>query len=213
MEINIRGYGFELLPEKAILWKAKKTLLITDVHLGKIMHFRKAGIAMPREAFEINFQKLDILVQTHLPERIIFLGDLFHHQVNEEWEHFENWRVNFASLEMISVLGNHDILPPKLFTKINITLLPELEENGFLFRHHPINEEKASHSFAFCGHVHPMFLLQSSAFNAMRLPCFVLESHQMILPSFGLFTGGYTIHRIAERRIFIIADSLIFEIP
>ena len=213
MEIEIQDFVFELLPQKAVWWRAKDTLLITDLHLGKILHFRKAGIALPQHAFEFNFRQLDAVLEASHPERIIFLGDLFHHQVNEEWKYFQRWHARFMSLEMIAVLGNHDILPVALFDEINIRRVPFLEEDGFLFRHHPIAEEKNHGPFTFCGHVHPMFQIQSPTSHSLRLPCFVLESHQMILPSFGLFTGGFTVQRKPGRQIFIIADSLIFEIP
>ncbi|MHB1176840.1 MAG: hypothetical protein ACYCZO_00750 [Daejeonella sp.] len=38
-----------LLPEKAILGQEEKTLIIADIHLGKVGHFRKAGIGIPKK--------------------------------------------------------------------------------------------------------------------------------------------------------------------
>src|SRR6187549_1973507 len=101
MEININGNTFILLPQKAIFWKQEKTLLIGDLHLGKVMHFRKEGIAVPSAAAETNFARLDELLSSNRTERIIFLGDLFHNQYNSEWERFKKWRSDNPSVEMI----------------------------------------------------------------------------------------------------------------
>src|SRR5688572_22324319 len=111
MEIEIRGNTFTLLPQKAILWKNKSTLLISDMHLGKVTHFRNSGIAIPTKALINNFHRLDELIQSHNIGRIILLGDLFHSVYNQEWKQFVNWRNRNSQLEIIMVLGNHDILP------------------------------------------------------------------------------------------------------
>jgi metallophosphoesterase superfamily enzyme len=50
MQIEIRDNHFDLLIQKAIFWQEKQTLLIGDLHLGKITHFRKEGIAIPQIA-------------------------------------------------------------------------------------------------------------------------------------------------------------------
>jgi hypothetical protein len=71
MEIDINGNTFILLPQKAIFWRQEKTLLIGDLHLGKVMHFRKEGIAVPSSAAETNFAKLDELLNSNRTERII----------------------------------------------------------------------------------------------------------------------------------------------
>ena len=84
VKIEIRGHEFHLLPQKAIFWKNKNTLLISDLHLGKITHFRKAGIAIPTEALLRNFNILEFLIREYKPQRIILLGDLFHSAFNSE---------------------------------------------------------------------------------------------------------------------------------
>src|SRR4051812_10470243 len=99
MVIEIRGHHFRLLSQKAIYWEEEKTLLISDLHLGKIMHFRKEGIAIPAIAQENNFKRLDEIILRNNISRIIFLGDLFHNSLNTEWETFRRWRNKFQSTE------------------------------------------------------------------------------------------------------------------
>src|SRR6187401_1961700 len=120
MEIEINGNTFKLLHQKAIYWKQEKTLLIGDLHLGKVTHFRREGIAVPTRAVENNFSRLNELLAAAETERIIFLGDLFHHQYNNEWERFATWRMQHPKIEMIVIPGNHDILPGHLFNGINV---------------------------------------------------------------------------------------------
>lgn len=206
MEIEIRCNTFLLLPHKAVFWRDKKTLLIGDLHLGKITHFRKEGIAAPSSASENNITRLDNLIKITKAERIFFLGDLFHNRYNKEWDRFEIWRGQYPSIEMIIVLGNHDILPRELFIKNNLLFQQFISESKFIFAHHPDNFLEAER-FVFCGHIHPVFCLRSTGRQYIKLPCFVHDKDQMILPSYGIFTGGYEIHTQRDRKIYVIAGE------
>jgi len=211
MEIEIKGNMFKLLPQKAIYWKIKKTILISDLHLGKVTHFRKAGFALPSGAFVNNFIRLDEIIDANETERIIFLGDLFHNVYNDEWELFESWRMQFPSIEIIIALGNHDILPLRLFTAANIKVMDELREEDFLFTHHP-PDQSIKNIFTFCGHIHPVYCLKSKIKQNIKLPCFVIDKTQSILPSFGVFTGGYEMKAQPGRKVFVIAENKVFRI-
>ncbi len=211
MEIEIAGHHFVLLPQKAVFWKEQKTLLIGDLHLGKITHFRKAGIAIPSVAQHYNFSTLDTLVTGNHTERIIFLGDLFHHHYNSEWESFSRWRNKYPEVEMIVVLGNHDILPMSLFEETNIRVEDHLIEGEFLFTHHPHNDIDPN-IFVFCGHIHPVFCLRSSIMQSIKLPCFVKDEQQMILPSFGVFTGGYEMNPIPGRQVYVVVENKVLKV-
>lgn len=212
MEIEINSQHFVMLPQKALWWRETRTLILADLHLGKITHFRKEGIALPTSAYKENFHKLDELIRIHSPARLLFLGDLFHHTYNVEWEYFTTWRNSYPTIEMLVVLGNHDILPQEMYDKCNICVHDLFQEETFLFAHHPV-KVSGEDAFRFCGHVHPVHSLTSRAKQSLRLPCFVLEPYQMILPSFGVFTGGYNMRIVPERKMYVIAESRIFEVP
>src|SRR6187402_1099617 len=107
MLLNLKNNKFILLAQKAIFWEEEKTLLISDLHIGKIAHFRKAGIAVPQKAADQNFERLDEIMKTHTINRIVFIGDLFHSDINSEWDLFCNWRNQHKEVEMILILGNH----------------------------------------------------------------------------------------------------------
>ena len=211
MKIEILDNQFELLPQKAMYWHDQKTLLISDLHLGKVMHFRKAGIAVPAIASENNFIRLNEMVLQHEVERILFLGDLFHNQHNEEWERLRKWRDNYHSIEIITILGNHDILPKELFEQADIKLESELKADNFLFTHHPLMEPDLN-LYTFCGHLHPVYCLRSAAKQSLKFPCFVIDPYQAILPSFGIFTGGYEMNTEVNRKIYLVADGKIIAV-
>ena len=156
MNLTIKDQTFQLHPLGGLFWQEKSLLLISDVHLGKVSHFRKFGAAVPRKAVHKNFVLLDMLVSNFQPFQICFLGDLFHSSLNKEWELFENWVAKTPS-EIILVAGNHDIIAPEKFQQLHIPIFPELVIDDFLLTHHP--EEREDH-FTFCGHIHPAVKLQ-----------------------------------------------------
>lgn len=211
MEIKIHDHVFHLLPQKAVWWPEAETLLTGDLHLGKVTHFRKAGIAIPSNIPAGNFKRLDEILEITNAKRIIFLGDLFHNRYNAEWVKFEEWRRSNSGVKMVIVPGNHDILPRTLFDNNDITIRETMQEGSFIFTHHP-QESWLPDTFTFCGHIHPVFCLKSPAKQHMKLSCFVLEDNQMVLPSFGLFTGGYEMMRMRGRNIFVIAGEKVFAV-
>lgn len=211
MKIHIKGNDFELLPEKAVYWSDTATLLIADLHLGKVTHFRKEGIAIPSVALENNFHRLDSIVARTKAERILLLGDLFHSRYNKEWERFSEWRNKHHAIEIQIVIGNHDILPQHLFHECNLAVRPELEEDGFMFTHHPVSDDHEG-LYVFCGHVHPVYCLRSSGKQHIKLPCFTVDPAQMILPSFGVFTGGYEMEIVPGRKVYVIVGDNVMEV-
>jgi metallophosphoesterase superfamily enzyme len=50
MEVEILDEVVELMPQKALWLKNRNTVLLADLHFGKINHFRKSGIPVPPKA-------------------------------------------------------------------------------------------------------------------------------------------------------------------
>ena len=111
LSIPIKNQEFVLHHSGGVFWAQKSMLLISDVHLGKVGHFRKFGAAVPQKAIHKNFILLDEIVNHFQPFQVCFLGDLFHSSLNKEWQLFENW-VEKTPTEIILVAGNHDIIAP-----------------------------------------------------------------------------------------------------
>jgi DNA ligase-associated metallophosphoesterase len=206
--ITIHTQTFILHPLGGIFWKEKSVLLISDVHLGKVAHFRKFGAAVPRKAIHKNFLLLDELVGHFQPFHICFLGDLFHSSLNKEWDLFENWVARTAS-KITLVAGNHDIIAPEKFKGLAIDILEVLVLDDFLFTHHP--EEKDG-LFNFCGHIHPAVRLQGFGRQRLKLPCFFKTRNQLILPAFGKFTGNHVLQPKKEDEIFVVVEGEVIRI-
>ena len=187
LEIQINNQNFVLHCSGAVYWPEKRMLLISDVHLGKISHFRKHGSALPGNAMFKNFLKLDAVVEYFNPEVICFLGDLFHSTLNREWELFAQW-VYRTPQTIILVAGNHDIISSHRYEDLGITIVSEWALNGFLLTHHP---QELDGFFVLSGHIHPAVVLEGKGRQFLKLPCFFRSPRQMILPAFGEFTGTY----------------------
>jgi DNA ligase-associated metallophosphoesterase len=207
-KINIHTQTFTLHPHGGVFWEEKSLLLISDVHLGKVGHFRKFGAAVPRKAIHKNFILLDELVHHFEPFHICFLGDLFHSSLNKEWNLFENWVEKTAS-KITLVAGNHDIIAPQKFEDLSIEIFQELLLDKFLLTHHP---EEREGKFNFCGHIHPAVRLQGFGRQRLKLPCFFKTNNQLILPAFGEFTGNYTLTPKKEDEVFIVVEGEVIKI-
>jgi uncharacterized protein len=209
MEFRIRNNTFSLLPQKAIYWKERDTILISDLHIGKIAHFRKAGIPVPQEGSRNNFKRLDEIIQITNASNILFVGDLFHSDVNQEWDQFCTWRKQYPDIKMDIVLGNHDRLPENFCDDYRIDIYPtELILEPFTFAHHP-REAGNDTEYVISGHVHPVISLSGMARQYVTVPCFYFGKQQAILPSFGYFTGGYAIDiEETDSVIAVVKDQL-----
>lgn len=212
MELRIRNNTFILLPQKAIYWKEQQTILVSDLHIGKIYHFRKAGIPVPQEGAQNNFKRLDEIILNTNPTNIIFVGDLFHSDVNQEWDQFCDWRKQYPDIKMDIVLGNHDRLPDDFCDNYQIDIYPqELVIGPFTFAHHP-HEEFTTDAYVISGHVHPVISLRGLARQYVTAPCFYFGTQQAILPSFGYFTGGYAIEIHEHDTVVAVTQNKLFAV-
>lgn len=208
MTIEIHTHQFVLHPTGGIYWKEKQYWLLADVHLGKVAHFRKNGIPVPRNAEGFFYQKMEELLPLFPIKRIIFLGDLFHSFQNNEWHLFEVW-VKQQSFEMTLITGNHDVIPNWKFEDLGILVKKSWEEGPFFFAHFP---GQKTEQFVFCGHVHPGITLTGIGKQNMKLPCFYKSPKQLILPPFGVFTGLHIIKPKADEQIYVTTAKEVLEI-
>lgn len=206
--LEINANKFVLHPTGAVYWREKQTWLLADIHLGKVAHFRKNGIAVPRAAEGSFYQKIALLLSLFPVKRLLFLGDLFHSAQNNEWYLFEAWAKK-QSFQMVLISGNHDLIPPWKMESLGIEVVSEQQEAGFLFHHFPIQSTK---SFLFCGHLHPGVKLTGAGKQQLKLPCFYHSSTQLILPAFGAFTGLHLLKPKATDKVYVSTGKEVIEI-
>ncbi|MUH36496.1 ligase-associated DNA damage response endonuclease PdeM [Zobellia amurskyensis] len=208
MSTHINNQSFIMHPSGVLFWKEKSMLLISDVHLGKISHFRKFGAAVPQAAVEKNFEMMNEAIDFFQPEIIVFMGDLFHSSLNKEWQLFEEW-VGTVISEIILVAGNHDIISPLKYEDLGIRVVSEIQLDGFLLTHHP---EEREGFFNFSGHIHPAVRLQGMGRQSVRLSCFFKSDNQMILPAFGTFTGTYVLEPKVNNEVYALTEDEVFQV-
>lgn len=203
VEISIKSQKFLLHPSGAIYWEDQKMLLIADVHLGKVVHFRKHGAPVPVNAAYKNLEKLTEVTNHFEPETVCFLGDLFHSKLNEEWKDFEKW-VEYSKAKLILISGNHDIIPTYLYEDIGVTIYDDLLLSGFYLTHHPTAVEGM---FNFSGHLHPGIRMSGVGRQFLRLACFYQTENQLILPAFGNFTGKHILSPSENDAVYAIVEG------
>jgi DNA ligase-associated metallophosphoesterase len=211
MEVEIFDEQVMLFPQKALYWKKQNILLLADLHLGKINHFRKSGIAVPSKANDHNLEILmDVIALTN-PQRIICLGDLFHSHYNPEWEVFGELVKHYAHISFELVLGNHDIMSEQQYLRKGIKVHDTLMIGSFLLTHHPM-EEVPQDVYNISGHLHPGVHMKGRGKQSIMLPCFYFGVQQAILPAFGLFTGLARIAPKKNDKVFVVADNSVMDV-
>ena len=212
IEIEVAGEKLKLLWQKAIWIPGRKTLLAADLHFGKINHFRKAGIPVPARANDKNTETLiDLLNQTR-PDRVIFLGDLFHSHYNEEWAVLGQILKHFSTCSFELVRGNHDILSQRQYERYRIFVHETGLKIGKLFLTHEPMETAPQDDYNLAAHLHPGVRLYGKGKQALTLPCFYFGKDQGIMPAFGSFTGLAMVTPKKEDRIFVVAENKVQQV-
>lgn len=211
MIVEILDEQFGLCPEKAVFWKSEKALLISDLHLGKINHFRRSGIPVPHKANDHNLEVLVDLIDNCKPARVICLGDLFHSHYNAEWETFGEVVKHYSAVVFDLVQGNHDIMGGYQYVRKGIRVHDSLQIGKFLLTHHPLDTVPDG-MYNIAGHIHPAVSLRGRGRQAITLPCFCFGERQALLPAFGKFTGLAKIAPGKQDRIFIVAEDRVMAV-
>lgn len=188
MQIELAGTQIILLPQKAIFLPVESILVLGDLHLGKAMHFRKAGIFMPAESASKDYITLHELMLRYKPQQVYFLGDLFHSDYNTEWKQFIKFIDSYPDIRFSLIKGNHDILDKELYKQSNIDVIKEFHLNQLVFSHDPLDTID-SDKINIAGHIHPGCLLRGLGRQHLRLPCFYFKDALLLLPAFGQLTG------------------------
>jgi DNA ligase-associated metallophosphoesterase len=212
MLVTVGKENFQLFPQKAMLWQRSNMLIVADAHFGKVNHFRKNGIPVPAKAALQNVETLVMLIQITRPARLLFLGDLFHSNFNQDWETIILLISYFPEVSFELVQGNHDVLDITAYEQAKLKLHgPVLEEPPFLFTHQPL-DSIPENRYNLAGHIHPGIMLTGSARQSLTLPCFHFSSQQAVCPAFGVFTGLCLIQPDRNDRVFAIAENQIVQV-
>jgi DNA ligase-associated metallophosphoesterase len=211
--VELAGQQIELLPDPALWWPAERVLFIADLHLGKAATYRALGQPVPSGTTHANLARLDRLVDRHAPGEIVFLGDFLHAaqaRTSQLLAAVEAWRDRHPTLACTLVRGNHDSRAGDPPASLRIGVVDEPHPIGpFAACHHP---QQQPARFVLAGHVHPTLKLHGRGRDSVRLPCFVQEGDQLILPAFGEFTGGWRVDAAPDRRFYAVGGDAVWKV-
>jgi uncharacterized protein len=212
---NFKENNFLLHSSRLIFWEEESAIILSDMHFGKISHFRKHGIALPTNVVKEDIQRLFEAIQFFKPKKIIIVGDLFHSVSNNEHALFSRWRNDLQDVEFILVKGNHDIIGDAWYENANITVVKDfLKLHDFIFVHQKedYKTELEPNEYLVCGHVHPAVVLKGLGKQSLKFNCFYWSKKFMLLPAFGKFTGNFLVEPTKSDIVFAIVNDAVMKL-
>lgn len=208
-DLELQGEHLVLSPYRAMFWHRKRWLLLSDAHLGKAAHFRKAGLPLPDVHDEVLLDRLSWLVNEYGAERIVVLGDLFHSVYNNSWHLFKAW-MDQQRCQVHLVLGNHDVMADRRYLDAGLHLHDQvLIEGPFALTHEP---RTVKDHYVLSGHLHPAVKLEGLGRQRLQLPCFWFSGQQAVMPAFGTATGTHAVTPSALDRCFAVTERSVLDV-
>jgi uncharacterized protein len=173
----------------ALFWPGMKLLIVADLHLEKGSAAAIRGRMLPPYDTRATLVKLAETIDRYEPATVVALGDSLHDvgaASRISAEDLEILRLMQDDRRWIWITGNHD---PAVAPLLGGEVLPALEVSGLMLRHEP-RAGRVTHEIA--GHLHPAAKLSFHGYT-IRRPCFVGNGRRLVLPAFGVFTGGLNV--------------------
>lgn len=164
------------------LWVESEGLLcVSDLHLGKSDRIaRRLGLMLPPYESTETLSRLGEIIEQTKPRLVLCLGDSFDDlEAEASLSQAERDTLNTlqAGRDWIWIAGNHDPLP----LSVGGQCMRDFSINGLVFRH-----EATDALFEVSGHYHPKHRIK----NGRSRPAFIHDERRVIMPAFGLYTGG-----------------------
>jgi DNA ligase-associated metallophosphoesterase len=212
MKITIKEEEVILAKERAIYLPKEELLAISDLHLGKSAHFRKAGIQIPSTLAQSDLQRLSGLIEYYQPKTLLINGDMFHHDINADVDDFENWKTQYPKLKFVLVKGNHDRLDEMQYQQLGIEIHdPSYCTSQFCFIHDAIKCTEKN-LYPISGHVHPGVSIVGKAKQRLKFPCFYFGNNYAVMPAFSAFTGLYLIKPKQNEQVYAITPGKVIKV-
>ena len=203
-EITWAAQKLTLTNQKAIYWEKQKTLILSDLHLGKAAHFRRHGIPIPSQIHHKDLGILEKLILHYQVDKVIIVGDLIHANQNGEVLDFKNFLQHFKEVQFLLIKGNHDRIAERKILDLGIAgIYDSYELDGLCFVHEP----QPCEGKLISGHIHPGVTVRLPTNKHFRLPSFVVSEDMIILPAFSRFTGLDTKQVVQKAVNYAVLDT------
>lgn len=185
-------------PFGALYLPDTRTLVVSDLHLEKGAAFARRGSLLPPYDTLATLTILDAVVDRYDPRVVVSLGDNFHDRVGAALlpDLFREKIVAMAhGREWIWINGNHD---PDGAAGLPGISTDELHFAGLAFRHEPTAVAVAGEV---AGHLHPAATVRRRD-KSVRRACFATDGARMVMPAFGVMSGGLDLRHRALAGLF-----------
>lgn len=185
-------------PFGALYLPEARLLVISDLHLEKGAAFARRGMLHPPYDTLATLKILQAVIARHDPAIVVSLGDNFHDRVGSA--HLpEIFRTAIEQMargrDWIWINGNHD---PDGTTGLPGQSEDELCHAGLTFRHEPSSKDPTGE---IAGHLHPSATVRRRD-KSVRRPCFATDGRRLVMPAFGVTTGGLDLRHRAMAGLF-----------
>ncbi len=182
-----------IVPSKPalILEGKKKSLIVTDIHIGFENSLATNGIFIGKNStINETIQELSEIIDAENPDSVILLGDVKSSIKNisrNEWNEVPMFLKKIREkCDVILVPGNHDANIQKLVPD-NVSMISAtgmVEENILLTHGHTMPSENFSHvDKIIMGHIHPVFFQEGSVINGQRVWISIKTKKEKIFPN------------------------------
>jgi DNA ligase-associated metallophosphoesterase len=211
--ISVEVAGEEMIAraDRTLYWPKCRTLFVADLHLGKGAAFRAGSIPVPEGSTETTLRNLSHAMSKCDLDELVILGDMWHSKTARDEgtrRRFASWRREHSGVEMLLVVGNHDVRSGPLEGE-GFQVADSVIRRPFVLTHHP---SPSADGYVLAGHIHPSVNLEGRGRQSLKLPCFWFGDQMAVLPSFGDFTGSATVYPKRGDTVLVIAEDKVIRI-
>jgi uncharacterized protein len=198
VETAVHGVAAVCDPLGALYLPDDRILIVSDLHLEKGAAFARRGMMLPPYDTLATLTVLSAVISRHDPRLVISLGDNFHDRIGSQHlpDAYRRLIVEMArGREWIWINGNHD---PDGTVELPGNCADEMVYNGLTFRHEP---KGGLQKGEIAGHLHPSATVRRRD-KAIRRPCFATDGARLLMPAFGVMSGGLDLRHRAMHGLF-----------
>lgn len=203
-EIIVNGMTAVCDPRGALYLPAQDCLVVSDLHLEKGAAFARRGMMLPPYDTLATLNLLSAVILRYDPRLVISLGDNFHDRRGSALlpEIFRDQiRALSRGRDWIWINGNHD---PDGTVDLPGRSADEFVLDGLVFRHEPSLRTGRGEV---AGHLHPSATVCRRG-KYVRRPCFATDGARLVMPAFGVLSGGLDLKHKAMQGLFNRIDLI-----
>ena len=186
VSLSFADHRFVPQPCGALFWPARNTLLLADLHFEKASFYGTHGQFLPPyDSIDTLTCLIDAVAATGAT-RVIALGDSFHDAGGAgrlPLPARDTLRRLTRDLDWLWLTGNHDDASAAV---LGGRVAVEAVVDGIVLRHEAVARDPAPE---ISGHFHPKLRLVLRGRRVVRR-CFALTPTKLVLPAYGVLTGG-----------------------